>query len=61
MLIVTVVGAIVVNILSSAEYSLSLFGIYGILSLILTASIRASYVVLETLAASVESSRCTRY
>ena len=47
-LTVTVAGAIVVNILSSAEYPLSLFVIYGILSLILTASIRASYVVLET-------------
>jgi UDP-GlcNAc:undecaprenyl-phosphate GlcNAc-1-phosphate transferase len=46
--IVTVLGATLVGILSSTDYSLSLFGIYGIVSLMLTASLRASYVILES-------------
>jgi UDP-GlcNAc:undecaprenyl-phosphate GlcNAc-1-phosphate transferase len=45
--IVTIVGGTLVRLLSGAEYSLSMFGIYGIVSLLLTASLRASYVVLE--------------
>lgn len=47
-LTVTVAGAIVVSLLASSEYPASLFAIYGVVDLILTASIRASYVVLET-------------
>jgi predicted RNA-binding Zn-ribbon protein involved in translation (DUF1610 family) len=46
--IVTVVGAVLVQLLSTAEYSLSIFGIYGLISLLLTASLRASYVILES-------------
>jgi FlaA1/EpsC-like NDP-sugar epimerase len=45
--IVTIVGGTLVTLLSDAEYSLSIFGIYGIVSLVLTASLRGSYVVLE--------------
>ena len=45
--IVTLVGALLVKPLSGAEYSPSMFGIYGLISLMLTASLRASYVVLE--------------
>jgi UDP-GlcNAc:undecaprenyl-phosphate GlcNAc-1-phosphate transferase len=46
--IVTVTGAALVWMLTGSEYTLSLFAIYGIVSLILTASLRASYVVLES-------------
>src|ERR1700687_2719891 len=46
--IVTIVGGTFVTLLSGAEYSRSMFGIYGIVSLMLTASLRASYVVLES-------------
>jgi UDP-GlcNAc:undecaprenyl-phosphate GlcNAc-1-phosphate transferase len=46
--IVTVVGATIVLQVSSTQYSLSLFGIYGLISLVLTASFRASYVILES-------------
>lgn len=45
--IVTVAGAGLVTWLSGGKYSLSMFGIYGLISLMLTASVRASYVVLE--------------
>jgi predicted RNA-binding Zn-ribbon protein involved in translation (DUF1610 family) len=45
--IVTVVGATLLELLTGAEYSLSVFGIYAVISLMLTASLRASYVVLE--------------
>jgi UDP-GlcNAc:undecaprenyl-phosphate GlcNAc-1-phosphate transferase len=46
--IVTIIGAIVVSQLSNTEYSMSMFGIYGLISLMLTASLRASYVILES-------------
>jgi UDP-GlcNAc:undecaprenyl-phosphate GlcNAc-1-phosphate transferase len=46
--IVTVVGATLLTLMSGGQYSLSMFGIYGLVSLMLTASLRASYVVLES-------------
>jgi hypothetical protein len=42
-------------VFSPNEYPLSLFGIYGLVSLLMTVSIRASYVIL---ASSVQRSRC---
>lgn len=45
---VTVAGAIIVKLVSPADYPISLFAIYGVVNLILTASLRASYVVLES-------------
>jgi UDP-GlcNAc:undecaprenyl-phosphate GlcNAc-1-phosphate transferase len=45
--IATPLGAITLGVWSSGVYSLSLFGIYGVISLLLTASLRASYVILE--------------
>ena len=45
---VTLLGSIVVNVLSGTDYPPTLFVIYGVVSLILTTSSRASYVVLET-------------
>jgi predicted RNA-binding Zn-ribbon protein involved in translation (DUF1610 family) len=45
----------VVRVFSSNEYPLSLFGIYGVVSLLMTVSIRASYVIL---ASSVQRSSC---
>lgn len=46
--LVTVLGATLVELFSSAIYPLSLFGIYGIVSLMLTALLRASYVILQS-------------
>ena len=43
----TAFGAIVLSGWSSNSYSPSLFGIYGVVSLLLTTSLRASYVILE--------------
>jgi UDP-GlcNAc:undecaprenyl-phosphate GlcNAc-1-phosphate transferase len=43
--IVTVLGTTLVQLLSWAEYPFSLFVIYGIVSLMLTVSLRASYVI----------------
>jgi UDP-GlcNAc:undecaprenyl-phosphate GlcNAc-1-phosphate transferase len=45
--IATPVGALLIELLSANQYALSLFGIYGVVSLLLTASLRASYVILE--------------
>lgn len=45
--IVTVAGAIIIRLMTGNEHAVSLFGIYGILSLLLTVSLRSSYVVLE--------------
>jgi UDP-GlcNAc:undecaprenyl-phosphate GlcNAc-1-phosphate transferase len=52
--VATSAGALVLRVVSSNDYPLSLFGIYGVVSLLLTASIRASYVIL---ASSVQRSR----
>jgi len=41
-------GAFLVGVFSSHEYPLSLFVIYGVVSLLLTVSIRASYVILAS-------------
>jgi UDP-GlcNAc:undecaprenyl-phosphate GlcNAc-1-phosphate transferase len=46
--ITTAIGAVVVSLVSHASYPVSLYVIYGVVSLALTASMRASYVVLET-------------
>jgi UDP-GlcNAc:undecaprenyl-phosphate GlcNAc-1-phosphate transferase len=53
--IATPSGALVLNLLSSNVYSPSLFVIYGGVSFLLTASLRASYVILEH--SSLRSSR----
>ncbi len=45
--IATVGGATLVQILTAGGHSASLFVIYGVLSLLLTASLRASYVILK--------------
>lgn len=45
--IATAVGALVLTLPPASTYPLSLFGIYGVVSLLLTASVRASYVILE--------------
>jgi UDP-GlcNAc:undecaprenyl-phosphate GlcNAc-1-phosphate transferase len=45
--IATPLGALVLSWISSNGYPASIFGIYAALSLLLTASVRASYVVLE--------------
>jgi UDP-GlcNAc:undecaprenyl-phosphate GlcNAc-1-phosphate transferase len=45
--IATPAGAIVLGIVSANHYVLSLFGIYGVVNLLMTAAIRASYVILE--------------
>ena len=45
--IATVAGGLGVNLLSSDAYPPSLFAIYGIVSLLLTAALRASYVIVE--------------
>jgi UDP-GlcNAc:undecaprenyl-phosphate GlcNAc-1-phosphate transferase len=45
---VTVTGGLLVSLFSGAQYPLSLFIIYGVVSLLLGASSRASYVVLES-------------
>src|SRR5439155_10891539 len=45
---VTLAGAVIVGLMSHAAHPLSTFAIYGIVSLMLTASVRGSYVVLET-------------
>ena len=44
----TAAGAFVVRVFSSNDYPLSLFGIYGVVSLLMTVSIRASYVILAS-------------
>lgn len=41
-------GAIVLKAFSEGQYQLSFFGIYFVVSLLLTAAVRASYVVLES-------------
>ncbi|MEO8076805.1 MAG: hypothetical protein ABI818_10775 [Acidobacteriota bacterium] len=46
--VATLGGAIVINLLSNMTYPLSLFVLYGLITLILASSIRASYVVLES-------------
>ena len=46
--VATTAGAFVVRAFSSNDYPLSLFGIYGVVSLFITASIRASYVILAS-------------
>jgi UDP-GlcNAc:undecaprenyl-phosphate GlcNAc-1-phosphate transferase len=46
--IACVSGAVVLSLVSSAHYPLSVFAIYGIISLVVTTGMRASYVVLET-------------
>ena len=43
----TPAGALAIRTFSTSDYTLSLFGIYGVVSLLLTASLRASYVILE--------------
>jgi UDP-GlcNAc:undecaprenyl-phosphate GlcNAc-1-phosphate transferase len=48
-LMVTVAGAIVINVAPGAHYSASLFVVYGIVTMILTTALRGSYVVLETI------------
>jgi UDP-GlcNAc:undecaprenyl-phosphate GlcNAc-1-phosphate transferase len=45
--IVTVVGAALMWMLTGDGHTLSIVGIYGVLSLLLTTALRASYVVLE--------------
>jgi len=45
--IATPLGAVALSWWSPNTYSLSLFGIYGVVSLLLTASLRASYVIVE--------------
>ena len=45
---VTVVGAALSWVLTDNPHPLSLFAVYGIVSLLLTGSLRASYVVLES-------------
>ncbi len=52
--VATAAGALVLHVVSPNDYPLSLFGIYGVVSLLLTTSIRASYVIL---ASSVQRSR----
>ena len=52
--VATAAGAFLVRAFSSNDYPLSLFGIYGVVSLIVTVAIRASYVIL---ASSVQRSR----
>jgi UDP-GlcNAc:undecaprenyl-phosphate GlcNAc-1-phosphate transferase len=46
--IVTIAGGTLLRILTGAEHALSLIAIYGVLSLFLTAALRASYVILES-------------
>ena len=46
--VATAAGAFVVRVFSSNDYPLSLFGIYGVVSLLMTVSIRASYVILAS-------------
>ena len=46
--VATAAGAFVVQMFSSNEYPLSLFGIYGVVSLLMTVSIRASYVIIAS-------------
>jgi len=46
--VATTAGTFVVRMFSSNEYPLSLFGIYGVVSLLMTVSIRASYVILAS-------------
>lgn len=43
----TILGTILVESISPVEHPLSLFAIYGIVNLVLTGSLRASYVILE--------------
>jgi UDP-GlcNAc:undecaprenyl-phosphate GlcNAc-1-phosphate transferase len=46
--VATMIGAVVLTVVSTADYPTSLLAIYGIVTLILTVALRASYVVLET-------------
>ena len=46
--VATAAGAFLVRVFSSNDYPLSLFGIYGVVSLLMTVSIRASYVILAS-------------
>jgi CoA-binding domain len=43
----TAAGAVLVRLFSASPYRLSLFAIYGAVNLVVTASLRASYVILE--------------
>lgn len=47
-LVATLIGAFVLTLLSGFGYPPSLFAIYGLLGLMMTAGLRASYVVLES-------------
>lgn len=46
--VATSAAALLVQLFSSNHYPLSLFGIYGVVSLIITVSIRVSYVILSS-------------